>query len=767
MIQALNGGYLAALESPTGTGKTLCLLCASLAWLKNKRSEMKKSFPSSLNQNSNSDIEPKIPFILYTSRTHSQITNVIKELRKTCYKPHTAILSSRENLCINSLVRGSAGGNINLKCKIARSRKECKYFSNGEAIKPNGFDCIDIEELKIIAEQSKFCPFYFQRRKKEFADIIFLPYNYIFDKKLLSIIKIDLNESILLVDEAHNIDKVCEDSYSTELTTKTIDNCLDDLKNISILVDRNNNSLIEIPILGKGKVDLKDDFLRNIDKKMLNENQNILISLKNYLRSLDVMQGNWPNIGKRFSAKDLFDMIFEGSKKTDSNQRLISGFMGKANNPIGNRLGFTPENIKENIEFLESIDRGISEEFNKNSNLFEYVDFLNIILELYLNYTSLLTKQSQSEIYKIENDYECLVNNYKIFVLDEEENVNSKGYFNNNSTYTNKNQKNKDAAISNRVRKLSLFCMNPGLGFKHILKSEVKSTILTSGTLSPINSMESELKCEFKVKLENKHVIDPAQVNFSILKNSLDSQKTIFDFRSNNRSNDMNEKLGLVICDLIKVTPAGTGVLCFFTSYAFMQSCVEAWGRKFILSEMEKSKEIFKDFQSEKTKNVNIIKSFNEACSDGIGYRKARGAILFSVFRGSSSEGIDFSDDKARMVIIVGIPYPNLGDMKVNLKKEFLDEYSRKAHTLPSMKLKSSEWYSQCALKAVNQALGRVIRHTYDFGSMVLIDCRYQEFINLNVFSKWLQENLKIYVDKAILEKTKSFFDDMKSILFL
>lgn len=53
------------------------------------------------------------------------------------------------------------------------------------------------------------------------------------------------------------------------------------------------------------------------------------------------------------------------------------------------------------------------------------------------------------------------------------------------------------------------------------------------------------------------------------------------------------------------------------------------------------------------------------------------GAIMFAVCRGKVSEGLDFSDDNARAVITVGIPYPNFKDpqvsatMKGNLKLMF------------------------------------------------------------------------------------------------
>ena len=53
--------------------------------------------------------------------------------------------------------------------------------------------------------------------------------------------------------------------------------------------------------------------------------------------------------------------------------------------------------------------------------------------------------------------------------------------------------------------------------------------------------------------------------------------------------------------------------------------------------------------------------------------RTEKGAILFAVCRGKISEGIDFTDELARAVFMIGIPYPPIYETKVVYKKEYLN----------------------------------------------------------------------------------------------
>lgn len=100
-----------------------------------------------------------------------------------------------------------------------------------------------------------------------------------------------------------------------------------------------------------------------------------------------------------------------------------------------------------------------------------------------------------------------------------------------------------------------------------------------------------------------------------------------------------------------------------------------------------------------------------------------RGAVFFAVCRGKVSEGLDFSDKKGRTVIITGIPYPPFKDPRVVLKRQYLDDLGKTAARGASI-LTGDEWYNQQASRAVNQAIGRVIRHRNDYGAILLFDDR-------------------------------------------
>ena len=118
---------IAALESPTGTGKTLCLLCSTLAWVNEMRRQ--KRFGGK---------------IIYTTRTHSQVTQTIHELRKTSYRPRTAVLSSREHCCVNSNLRKNLTGNI-LDIICRKNCVKCPYYNGVLSDKRERNNMMDIE----------------------------------------------------------------------------------------------------------------------------------------------------------------------------------------------------------------------------------------------------------------------------------------------------------------------------------------------------------------------------------------------------------------------------------------------------------------------------------------------------------------------------------------------------------------------------------------------------------------------------------------------
>lgn len=59
------------------------------------------------------------PKIIYCSRTHSQLAQVIDELKSTSYYPRTAIIASRDHMCIHGDINQNKGMSLNIACNKA------------------------------------------------------------------------------------------------------------------------------------------------------------------------------------------------------------------------------------------------------------------------------------------------------------------------------------------------------------------------------------------------------------------------------------------------------------------------------------------------------------------------------------------------------------------------------------------------------------------------------------------------------------------------
>ena len=74
-------------------------------------------------------------------------------------------------------------------------------------------------------------------------------------------------------------------------------------------------------------------------------------------------------------------------------------------------------------------------------------------------------------------------------------------------------------------------------------------------------------------------------------------------------------------------------------------------------------------------------------------YLHKKGAVIFAVCRGKISEGLDFSDDAGRSVILIGIPYPMYYEPKTILKRNYLTEKAKALHEGSSNA--GREWYNE------------------------------------------------------------------------
>lgn len=218
------------LEMPSGTGKTTTLLSLIVAYMVEHPHDVRK--------------------LIYCSRTVPEIEKIMEELKKLLdyYEKQDGqypslvglVLSSRKNMCIHPQVSTEREGKIvdgkchSLTASYVRERHNiddttpvCQYYEGfaldgKESNLPYGVYGLD--EIKQYGRDRNWCPYFLARFAIMHANIVVYSYHYLLDPKIADVVSKELaKESVVIFDEAHNIDNVCIDSMSVKIHRRTIE----------------------------------------------------------------------------------------------------------------------------------------------------------------------------------------------------------------------------------------------------------------------------------------------------------------------------------------------------------------------------------------------------------------------------------------------------------------------------------------------------------------------------------------------------------------
>lgn len=129
----------------------------------------------------------------------------------------------------------------------------CNFFEGfdmegRERMMPPGIYSID--DLKDYGRDRNWCPYFLARFAILHAQIVVYSYHYLLDPKIAETVSKELaKSSVVVFDEAHNIDNVCIDSMSVKINRRTMDKCTDNItlleKTVVEMRDEDANKLKE------------------------------------------------------------------------------------------------------------------------------------------------------------------------------------------------------------------------------------------------------------------------------------------------------------------------------------------------------------------------------------------------------------------------------------------------------------------------------------------------------------------------------------------
>ena len=115
------------------------------------------------------------------------------------------------------------------------------------------------------------------------------------------------------------------------------------------------------------------------------------------------------------------------------------------------------------------------------------------------------------------------------------------------------------------------------------------------------------------------------------------------------------------------------------------------------------------------------------------------------------SEGINFADGLGRCVVMVGMPFANPSELALQEQMAHLDHSQGEGA--------GRRYYTNLCMKAVNQSVGRAIRHIADYAAIVMVDGRFGKPGVQRQLPGWIRDHVRTpeRFDDA-LKQVRGFF---------
>ncbi|KAL3780435.1 hypothetical protein ACHAW5_003611 [Stephanodiscus triporus] len=697
--------------------------------------------------------------VIYAARTHSQLTQFIGELKRTHWGKDVKVvaLGSRSLLCSNDDVLFSSTRNkrtsrrgeaeiTELCLDMQKSNKvrtkhkpksSCPYLASSEAISTLALHSLvrptDVEDVAKLGKASHTCSYYASREALNAAEVVVLPYNTLLSPQARQSVGLSIKNALIVIDEAHNIPETVRNISSCKLSLPVAEAAL--------------SQLLAYTRKYAGRLAGRNIFY-------LGQIRRILSTMIKYLKR--------PPTGGRNASEDLedknqkemiaaVDLMFT-LKLDNINLFTILRYMEKSR--LSQKLlGF----INQTLAVAE-----VSQEDESATPSKETTEFLSkhvSSMSIFETFIQRLTGTSREGKIIIEWPAEELLTGVQ------------------NATFRFV-QIHSGSQLENLVQEAHAIVLAGGTlrPFTHVAAElfgddvdVMSAASVAEGYLaqcdltgSPTSASSSSLIPSSSVYRTPRlttftcgHVIPPSHVITACLSSGPTAQN--LDFRHFSRSsNDIIDELGRVVLNLCNVVPKG--FIVFLPSYKYESQIFQRWRSTGLMLQLEKRKSLHRE-----PKNSRDLEAALARYSDAVSSTNA-GALLFSVMGGKMSEGINFADDMARCVLVVGLPYPDITDPVLTEKMKSLNRDCSDA----GIGISGQAYYQNLCMRTVNQSVGRAIRHANDYAAIILSDFRYATDTKIwRGLPAWLRKGCNVptqgdAVFGKVMKDVRSFFAEKK-----